>query len=682
VCSLIKSHSLKNDKSGPTGTWHLKKWFHNNPDPYYLHPISIDIRRSNNLGSYEGFLHDEKGEMKELDNISWDRMKRQLEFSIYYSYNKNGPNYLEWYSLKIVEGIMVGRFTPRSYFKLKPFSYSKYSNHITGWNEQYIDKGSIVPRVYDIVLDGKYRGLHDDRLCRAFLRIDRAQRQDSRKFIGRMKVYAVGSGSFWNIDGEELEYDLDISCWNGRRLEFSRKDPRPGKNWVQNFIGEVNCQTISGTFLHEPGYMGSLAWRGCRAEILSYGLGEKTPARRKEWQSRTRLQLYHLMMSGNPAPVKRTVLETNIGKYPTNWIGDRDDDANSWPQRYKLTEIKWIYNIPNPCCKQNSITRYSHGWIAIPNEINGIRPAVLALNGHGGSAWDVVQPNAKRADLDSIYWYGDAYARRGYVVLAVDISHRDDSPLYGPNSPRYGPDYWSPWGDDPSHGNGPHASIRPDELESSDWEENGERVWDAMRALEYLISLPFVDSRNVIVTGLSMGGEIATIVGALDTRVSVVVASGWSPDTGVFYNTGHKCSNWVYADNREYLDTSDFHALIPPRSLIIQTGREDHVWSLVRPFFSADKAVARRSRVAYGKDKKQFIHYLHYDEHEYHVGDKNSYDDGGDYEPHIQTPIMLEPEYPGEIGWQTEMHTYDSKDTLFDCIKKLNKSESKKSCAF
>jgi hypothetical protein len=109
VCSLIKSHSLKNDKSGPTGTWHLKKWFHNNPDPYYLHPISIDIRRSNNLGSYEGFLHDEKGEMKELDNISWDRMKRQLEFSINYSYNKNGPNYLEWYSLKIVEGIMVGR---------------------------------------------------------------------------------------------------------------------------------------------------------------------------------------------------------------------------------------------------------------------------------------------------------------------------------------------------------------------------------------------------------------------------------------------------------------------------------------------------------------------------------------------------------------------------------------------
>ena len=78
--------------------------------------------------------------------------------------------------------------------------------------------------------------------------------------------------------------------------------------------------------------------------------------------------------------------------------------------------------------------------------------------------------------------------------------------------PRYGPDYWSPWGDDPSHGNGPHASIRPDELESSDWEEHGERVWDAMRALDYLISLPFVDSKNVIVTGLSMGVRLQQLL--------------------------------------------------------------------------------------------------------------------------------------------------------------------------
>jgi hypothetical protein len=81
-------------------------------------------------------------------------------------------------------------------------------------------------------------------------------------------------------------------------------------------------------------------------------------------------------------------------------------------------------------------------------------------------------------------------------------------------------------------------------------------------------------------------------------------------------------------------------------------------------FFSADKAVVRRSRVAYGKDKKQFIHSLHYDVHEYRVGDKNSFDNGGDYEPHVQIPVMLEPQYPGEIGWQTDIIS------LFDCIKK------------
>jgi hypothetical protein len=48
----------------------------------------------------------------------------------------------------------------------------------------------------------------------------------------------------------------------------------------------------------------------------------------------------------------------------------------------------------------------------------------------------------------------------------------------------------------------------------------------------------------------------------------------------------------------------------------------------------------------------------------YHVGDKNSFDNGGDYEPHVQIPVMLEPQYPGEIGWQTDIIS------LFDCIKK------------
>ena len=48
----------------------------------------------------------------------------------------------------------------------------------------------------------------------------------------------------------------------------------------------------------------------------------------------------------------------------------------------------------------------------------------------------------------------------------------------------------------------------------------------------------------------------------------------------------------------------------------------------------------------------------------YHVGDKNSFDNDGDYEPHVQIPVMLAPQYPGEIGWQTDIIS------LFDCIKK------------
>ena len=43
---------------------------------------------------------------------------------------------------------------------------------------------------------------------------------------------------------------------------------------------------------------------------------------------------------------------------------------------------------------------------------------MIALNGHHGSAWTCVSPCA------TLYSFGDAFARRGYVVLAVNVGHR------------------------------------------------------------------------------------------------------------------------------------------------------------------------------------------------------------------------------------------------------------------
>src|SRR5581483_346326 len=162
---------------------------------------------------------------------------------------------------------------------------------------------------------------------------------------------------------------------------------------------------------------------------------------------------------------------------------------------------------------------------------------------------------------------------------AVDISHRPLKDLiYSGNTRADQLGYRSAYagGDDEAHGNVFHPSIKPDlppgtmnpEL-YTDWEEDGERTWDVMRALDYALSRPDVDPNRIVVVGLSMGGEISTYVGALDTRIAVTVPVGFSPDLSVLkYYGSHGCWNWHYAEIREYIDDADLLALIAPRALL------------------------------------------------------------------------------------------------------------------
>lgn len=657
---------------GPEGIWNLKNWYLHEQDPFVLVPLSAHIikkkaRPKQSTESYSGYLINEQRGKDILDHIDWDENIGFLSFRRHVSRGKN-RSFWEWYRGRVVEGIFVGHFSQNTLSPECPSRNSNYINHVVGWNSSYFDS-DIVPRVYDIILDADYRGLLGAK-CRGILRIDRAN--NASNFIGRLKIYATGIGNMWNIAGEELEYDLTINHWDGKNIEFIRQDNRPQQNWTEFFRAKVDNQTISGTFTHKPGVAGDLLWRGSRAQILHYGLVEKDNVYRRAWQERTRRQLMHIIMADNPIPLKRVAsLSTRSQKPIDSKIPQRDDNPLEWPQNYTLREICYEYTLPAMYDGQN-ITRRSHAWLATPigfEHSNKKFPVVLALNGHYGSAWDVLQPNSRHSCGD-IYWYGDSFARRGYIVLAIDISHRNDSPLYGLKSPLFGP-FILDFGDDPIHGNHEHPSIKSHGFESSDWEETGERVWDVMRALDYLITLPYVDTSCILATGLSIGAEIATIVGALDPRISMVIASGWSPDSGLFYLTGHKCSNWVYASNLEYIDTSDYHALIAPRPLIVQTGKHDHVWSITNPYYAADKAVARRSRVSYGEEAKdKFIHYLHYGEHEYHIGDTNI-SAAANSEPNLRTPTVTEPESSGSLTWQNDGKTRQLHGTVFDFISKL-----------
>jgi hypothetical protein len=570
--------------------------------------------------------------LERLDNISWDAAARRIEF------RRNGMGFWQWHRGSVVEGILVGRFSHNGVSAARPPQLTSYAFHVTGWNSDYLDQ-DVVPRVYEVLLNRDYR---------ARLRIDYSP-DGSGLYTGRLKVYSTVSGG---ASGEEVEYDLEVTQWDGTNLRFIRRHPA----WTQVYTGVARGSTISGTFT-QTGFPGTFLWNGLRAEALSYGLAGKSPEDRAAWQERTRRQLYHLMMADNPMPLTRsvTVLGSNLPPLPSTRLpGDRDDDPANWSQDYRLTELQFDYTLPNPYGGP-AMPRRSHAYLAVPTTAPpsaGRYPAVLAVNGHGGSAWKMMNPD------DVYFWYGDSCARRGFVVLAVDISHRpaaDRRGLYG----------GAEGGDDPAHGNGSHPSIKAPGFDS-DWEEDGERAWDAMRALDYLLSLPYVDPASVLVTGISLGGEITTITGALDPRLALSLPVGYSPDMGVMiYNGNHACWRWLNADIREYVDISDYYALTAPRPLIIETGKRDYTFSRFSSPFAADKQVARRSRTAYGDEAYNFVHYLHYDEHHFHVGDVNP---TRATESGVRVPDVIEPEAPWSLTWQTSGSTSTDGSTLFDYI--------------
>lgn len=195
-----------------------------------------------------------------------------------------------------------------------------------------------------------------------------------------------------------------------------------------------------------------------------------------------------------------------------------------------------------------------------------------------------------------------------------------------------------------------------------------------MRALDYLIShLDLnIDPSAVLVTGLSMGGEISTVVAALDPRLAGSIPGGFSSDLDVLFrrhDQNHPCWRWMHADIREYIDTTDLHALIAPRPLIVQTGRQDSTYSDLSKPFASDKQVARRSRVAYGSEASKFVHYLHSDHHNYHVGDVDPQNHNA--ERGVHTPIITEPLTPFSLTWQTDSKTAVIRPTLFDLLDTL-----------
>jgi dienelactone hydrolase len=102
-------------------------------------------------------------------------------------------------------------------------------------------------------------------------------------------------------------------------------------------------------------------------------------------------------------------------------------------------------------------------------------------------------------------------------------------------------------------------------------------IWDAMRALDYLLTRPEVDPARVGATGCSGGGTVATYLAALDQRVKAAAIACYLTDWDhLLGGPGPQEAEQTFPGFlKAGLDMADYVALIAPRPLLIAATTDD-----------------------------------------------------------------------------------------------------------
>jgi pimeloyl-ACP methyl ester carboxylesterase len=154
---------------------------------------------------------------------------------------------------------------------------------------------------------------------------------------------------------------------------------------------------------------------------------------------------------------------------------------------------------------------------------------------------------------------------------------------------------------------GEFASIWPE----CDWTKLARRAWAASRCIDYLLTLPIVDSSRIAITGHSRNGKMSLMAAAMDRRIGAVISSssgaggsctyrffseaefgeGIEPITRVFPDWLHpRLRFFAGRENKLPIDQHELIACIAPRGCLISTAINDSVesvWAIEQTWYAA-----------------------------------------------------------------------------------------------
>ena len=199
-------------------------------------------------------------------------------------------------------------------------------------------------------------------------------------------------------------------------------------------------------------------------------------------------------------------------------------------------------------------------YLLVPNDRREPGPAVLAVHGHGPGKDEVCgidTPEVRAAFAEHHGDYAHTLAERGYVVLAPDLRCFGERADWQPED-RY------------------HCDVNLVHAVMAGLNPLAQNLWDLQRGLDVLGEHALVDESRLGVVGFSYGATMSLFLAAIDDRVRAAVVSAylssWKAAHRVPWNM---CGSQVMPGMLGSLEHVDVAALVAPRPLLVETGRDD-----------------------------------------------------------------------------------------------------------
>jgi dienelactone hydrolase len=204
---------------------------------------------------------------------------------------------------------------------------------------------------------------------------------------------------------------------------------------------------------------------------------------------------------------------------------------------------------------------YVTGNLYRPKNATGKLPAVLCPHGHWAYGRLENQP------LHSGPARAISFARQGYVAFSYDMVGYNDSSAI-------------------SHGFANHNSTGVEAL----WGINllGLQLWDSIRVVDFLLTLPEVDAQRIACTGESGGGTQTFLLAAVDERIKLAAPVNM---VSFIMQGGSLCEN---APNLR-VDTNNVEiaALMAPRPMMMVSATGDWTKNTMTSEYPAVKSIYR-----------------------------------------------------------------------------------------